>query len=93
MTLPKGGRGKKAPYDTRTVRIPVAVLAEVEAIAEQYRLSVLEGGEFKAGGNPTLDEAIAIAKEVLKQKRSAKQSVRKLLQVLYNAKVTDKMLD
>jgi hypothetical protein len=37
VSKPKGGRGKKAPYDTTVVRVPDPVLAEVEQIIDAYR--------------------------------------------------------
>ena len=93
MILPKGGRGKKAPYETITVRIPVPIQLRVEAMAEQYRLSVLEGDEFIEGGNPTFDQALEAAIKVARQKKSGKDSLIKLLQVLYGVRVTKEMLD
>lgn len=43
---PKGGRGKKAPYQTKLMRVPVPVELQVMQLSERYR-------EFiEAGGNP-----------------------------------------
>ena len=41
MSKPIGGRGKKAPYETIPVRVPVPIKAEVETLIERYRDSVL----------------------------------------------------
>ena len=90
MPIPKGGRGHKAPYDTVTVRIPAAIRDEVDVLADRYRASVLEGNEFAASGTPTLQDAVAEAKRILKQKKSAKQSIINLLQVLYNTVLSEK---
>jgi hypothetical protein len=37
MDKPIGGRGKKAPYETTHVRIPVDLKAQVEKLTEDYR--------------------------------------------------------
>jgi hypothetical protein len=37
MTKPIGGRGKKAPYETTHVRIPVDIKPQVEALVEEFR--------------------------------------------------------
>lgn len=94
MVMPKGGRGHKAPYETCTVRIPTAVRDLVEAIAEEYRLSALEGREFiPADSSPQFEEALAKAKKVAAQKQSGRKSIVNLLQLLYNRKVSEKDLD
>ncbi len=35
-TKPKGGRGRRANYETKTVRIPLPLLKEVEALLERF---------------------------------------------------------
>lgn len=93
MLLPKGGRGHKVPYETRIIRVPAPVLDEVEAIANRYRQSVLEGSEFVEGGsNPTFEQAVTIAKKIIQQKKSKLQSIAKLLQVIYSTDVPEQML-
>lgn len=89
MSIPKGGRGKRAPYDTCTVRIPAAIRDEVDSLAERYRASVLEGSEFIASGSTSLSDALVEARKILAQKRSAKQSIIKLLQVIYKQKISE----
>jgi hypothetical protein len=37
MDKPIGGRGKKAPYETTHVRIPVDLKAQVEQLVQEYR--------------------------------------------------------
>lgn len=37
MNKPIGGRGKRAPYETTHVRIPVDLKSKVEELVEQYR--------------------------------------------------------
>lgn len=44
---PKGGRGLKAPYETKQMRVPEPLVAQVEMLCDRYR-------EFLAvGGDPT----------------------------------------
>lgn len=45
MNKPIGGRGKKAPYDTALVRVPVPIKPEIEDLIERYRNSVLNNSE------------------------------------------------
>jgi hypothetical protein len=81
MPINKGGRGKKADYETKVIRIPLPIVNEVEKLIENYHhgLSVNDSSEFK-----TLEESIMIASTILKSKKSAKESIKKLLQVLYD---------
>lgn len=37
MNKPIGGRGKKAPYETTHVRIPVDLKSQIEKLIEEYR--------------------------------------------------------
>jgi hypothetical protein len=82
MPINKGGRGKKADYETKVIRIPLPIVNEVEKIVEDFHqgLSVNDSSEFK-----TLEESIVIASTILKSKKSAKESIKKLLQVLYES--------
>lgn len=86
MPINKGGRGKKADYETKTVRVPLPVLDEVETLIQCFRDDLLDK---PFSDNRSLDEAITIAKSILKSKKSAKESVRKLLQVLYQVDIVD----
>lgn len=42
MIKPVGGRGKKAPYETVQMRVPLPIKSQVEQLIEQYRQQVLE---------------------------------------------------
>jgi hypothetical protein len=97
MNKPLGGRGKKAPYETVLIRIPVPVYSIVEKIADDYRRLVIEGevNSLEEKSNDRVettqvkyDDALQRAKEILKQKRSAAESIAKLLQVLYGGTVS-----
>lgn len=87
--LPKGGRGKKAPYETQTVRVPVPCLESVQSIINDFRNT--GNAEIKSD---LIDKnnAIEIAHEILDSRigrtKSAKQSMEKLLQVIYGEDIT-----
>jgi hypothetical protein len=87
--LPKGGRGKKAPYDTAVVRVPRPCLDAVWAILDQYR----ETGEVPTIGDdilPFVDaskEASFIYQSRTGRTKSAKICLEKLLQVIYKENV------
>ncbi|WP_293356155.1 MULTISPECIES: hypothetical protein [unclassified Microcoleus] len=42
---PKGGRGKKAPYETKQMRIPQPIAAQVETLCSQYQDFISDGGD------------------------------------------------
>jgi hypothetical protein len=42
---PKGGRGKKAPYETKQMRIPQPIAAQVEALCSRYQDFLVLGGD------------------------------------------------
>ena len=42
---PKGGRGKKAPYDTKLMRVPEPIAPQVEALSLQYQEFITAGGD------------------------------------------------
>ena len=94
MTKPMGGRGKKAPYLTTVMRVPTPIAEKVESLIEGYRLSAINGQitqddlrriePWHSEYTPiSKTEAIEKAKEILTQKKSARVSIIKLLQVLY----------
>lgn len=95
MNKPKGGRGHKAPYESTHVRVPVPLKAKVDKLIEEYRELVLNGNQPEreafncadAMSLTSLDEAIGLAHEILKQKKSAKVSLEKLLTALYKGEV------
>ena len=85
--ISKGGRGKKADYETTIARIPLALKEFVQTIGNEYKLT---------GNIPSLDpvsvsqpnfskeEAIALANQLIKSKKGgAKYCLENLLQVIY----------
>lgn len=85
MSYRLGGRGRKAPYTSSVVRVPSPILPQVEKlISEFYRL---EDSPQDPQGLPkvlTREEAAAAAAVALGQKKSARVTVRKLLQVIFD---------
>lgn len=97
MNKPIGGRGKKAPYETQIIRVPVPIVPRVQQMVDDYRNLVINGEESEfekclslaACVTPlTYLEALQRAKEIVKTKRSASESLAKLLQVLYGGTVS-----
>lgn len=63
---PKGGRGKKAPYDTKLMRVPKPIATQVEVLSSHYQ-------EFiAAGGDPT-NPPLFLPKKIKKQPDTVKQ--------------------
>lgn len=108
-----GGRGKKSPYDSTHVRVPLPIKDRVEELKQLYVAGALEhydqllkddhdkariyenlltGIEAKPDYSlnplPSLDDALAQAKKLLKQKKSAKETIAKLLTGLYGETIT-----
>lgn len=48
MTIPKGGRGKKAPYETQQMRVPTPIKDQVTSLITKFRGEIL--------GDPQTDE-------------------------------------
>jgi hypothetical protein len=84
MSKPVGGRGNKAPYETTHVRVPMPIKSEIERLIEEFR----EGRTQQQENSLTsLEDAIETARELLKQKKSARVSIEKLLTVIYGKNV------
>jgi hypothetical protein len=85
MVKPVGGRGVKAPYETTHVRVPKPIKPQVERLIEQFQA----GGDSQSENLLTsLDDAVATAKGILLQKKSARVSIQKLLTSIYGENVT-----
>lgn len=79
MTVWRGGRGVKAPYETTHVRIPLPIKEQVEALSQAFK----EGNLEESSDELSLDAAIELAREILKMKKSARVSMEKLLTAIY----------
>ncbi len=98
MAKPLGGRAKEALYKTTHVRVPLPIKPYVEAVikrfhdvfnpdaADENQLTNLQDAINAAKGIDS-DEAMAIARELLKQKKSARVSLEKLLTAIYDKNV------
>jgi phage tail tape-measure protein len=80
MTVWRGGRGVKAPYESTHVRIPVPIKDKVEALSQAYKDGTLDDLEPKT---VDLGNAIELARGILKQKKSARVSLENLLKAIY----------
>lgn len=84
MSKPVGGRGNKAPYETTHVRVPVPIKHEIERLIEEFR----EGKQhYQENSLTSFENALVIAREILKQKKSARVTVEKLLTAIYGQNV------
>ena len=75
---PVGGRGKKAGYETKLMRVPLPVVPAIEKIVDDFR----DGSENETK-QLSFDEALQAAKKIMKKKKSARQSLLNLLQDIY----------
>ena len=85
MSVWRGGRGVKAPYESTHVRIPVPIKDKVEQLSQAYkdgRLDELEP-QFMS-----LENAAEIARSILKQKKSARVAMEKLLKEIYGEDIS-----
>lgn len=91
--ISKGGRGKKAAYETTHSRIPVALKDLVQQLSDEYKLTLTVPNLKPVPVSvPELSvtkvEAIALANQILKSKKGAKYCLEKLLTSLYSPPVT-----
>jgi len=75
MSSPVGGRGHKAPYLTTHVRVPEPVKPEVERLISDYKAGNL-------GVYVSRHDLTSICKDIMRQKKSARQSLNNLLTAL-----------
>ncbi len=84
MSVWRGGRGVKAPYETTHVRIPVDIKEKVEELSQAFKDGTL-GDTVKP---VDLDHAVVVARSILKKKKSARLSMENLLTEIYGEEVT-----
>ncbi len=89
MRINKGGRGIKAGYSSKVVRVPDPVYPEVEQMITKFYLNGIEDkNQLSIFGALLPQEALEKAQEILdkniKSKRSTKDCLTKLLQVIYS---------
>ena len=83
MTVWRGGRGVKAPYESTHVRIPLPIKDKVEALSKAYKDGRLEEEVTFL----SMDEAIEKSRAILKQKKSARISLESLLTSIYGQNI------
>jgi hypothetical protein len=88
MTKPMGGRGKKAPYETTHMRIPLPLKNQIEQLIEDYRLSILDGIDRPSSELIPIDEALVIAQKLLRSKTAKNETIAKLLTSIYKTEVS-----
>ena len=93
MNKPLGGRGKKAPYETTHLRIPVPIKADIEKLIENYRLSVIDGIEFQDNGLMSVEDAKLLTRKLIKAKTSKIDTLIKLLTSIYGMEITKDELE
>jgi hypothetical protein len=79
MTIPKGGRGVKAPYETTVIRVPKPIEAQTLQQIQDFR----EGKKRVLEEHPSKQDMIALANSLMSAKKSKKLALEKLLQVFY----------
>lgn len=91
MPIYKGGRGKKAPYESKTVRIPLPLEEKVNQLIQEFHdgRSSDDSSNSLVNHLAKIDEAISIAKDILKSKKSAKISLTKFIANLYHLNEED----
>jgi hypothetical protein len=93
MNKPLGGRGKKAPYETTHLRIPVPIKADIEKLIDNYRLSVIDGIEFQDNGLMSVEDAKLLTRKLIKAKTSKIDTLVKLLTSIYDVEITKDELE
>lgn len=93
MNKPLGGRGKKAPYETTHLRIPVPIKADIEKLIENYRLSVIDGIESEDNGLMSVEDAKLLTRKLIKAKTSKIDTLAKLLTSIYRVEITKDELE
>jgi hypothetical protein len=93
MNKPLGGRGKKAPYETTHLRIPVPIKADIEKLIDNYRLSVIDGIETHDNGLLSVEDAKLLTRKLIKAKTSKIDTLTKLLTSIYGVEITKDELE
>jgi hypothetical protein len=89
MSKPIGGRGQKAPYQTKSKRIPIALEQEIDAMIDAYRNLMIDGIEPPKPDNAlSLDDAKQLAKSLVKAKGNKFDIAAKLVTGIYGTEIT-----
>ena len=93
MNKPLGGRGKKAPYETTHLRIPVPIKADIEKLIDNYRLSVIDGIETHDNSLMSVEDAKLLTRKLIKAKTSKIDTLIKLLTSIYGVEISKDELE
>jgi hypothetical protein len=93
MNKPLGGRGKKAPYETTHLRIPLPIKTDIEKLIENYRLSVIDGIETHDNSLMSVEDAKLLTRKLIKAKTSKIDTLIKLLTSIYGVEITKDELE
>ena len=93
MNKPLGGRGKKAPYETTHLRIPVPIKPDIEKLIDSYRLFVIDGIETQDNGLMSVEDAKLLTRKLIKAKTSKIDTLIKLLTSIYGVEITKDELE
>ena len=88
MNKPLGGRGKKAPYETTHLRIPLPIKTDIEKLIDNYRLSVIDGIETHDNGLMSVEDAKLLTRKLIKSKTSKIDTLIKLLTSIYGVEIS-----
>ena len=75
MAIIKGGRGKKAPWDSVMVRTPEPIKSEVQALVDDWKRSQVDESYHRQSVIVSAEQARAIVTKTLRQKKSARVTV------------------
>lgn len=87
MAKPKGGRGKKAPYTSVTVRVPEDLKDTIDSLVNEYRQFILEGIKSQKNDVPSIDEIKELSKQLLKGRATRKDIVIELVTSIYGVEI------
>jgi hypothetical protein len=93
MNKPLGGRGKKAPYETTHLRIPLPIKTDIEKLIENYRLSVIDGIETHDNSLMSVEDAKLLTRKLIKSKTSKIDTLIKLLTSIYGVEISKDELE
>lgn len=88
MDKPKGGRGKKAPYETTIKRIPIELESQIESMIESYRLKVIDGIESQDTGIMPIEKTKELSRKLLRAKTSKIDTIIKLVTSIYGVEIS-----
>jgi hypothetical protein len=95
MSVFKGGRGVKAPYGSKLLRVPLPIYNALDRIVERYKLWLSKRinpeldkpiSNLKFYSDVSYLEAIKKARNILKKNKTKEESILILLTYLYSDK-------